>query len=216
MGLSLAVVPHFDDNSGGENYDSRFCYMGGRRFDLLQEMLPPDVTILGIDAYTGICFDPNLQRASVFGQSGITLIGDGDERHFRAGETIGFEDFHSSARHVMRSESGRSFGYEFSDNAESMANDDDPLASLSDFVERLSTLKEPEKVELLARIAAARTQDESRPGQNEDALIDLVLSLREELRQAKRFDVADQARRALEDMGLEIGDSPQGAQWTRR
>jgi hypothetical protein len=29
-GLNVAVVPHFDDQSGGENYDSRFCYMGAR------------------------------------------------------------------------------------------------------------------------------------------------------------------------------------------
>ena len=85
FGLNLAVVPHFDDNSGGENYDSRFCYMGAKRFDVLQERLPPDVTILGIDAYTGICFDPNTRSASVSGQGGVTLIGEGGIQRFEAG-----------------------------------------------------------------------------------------------------------------------------------
>src|SRR4029079_8308665 len=79
FGLNLAVVPHYNDNSGGENYDSRFCYMGARRLDLLQEHLPPDVTILGLDAYTSVSFDPASQTATVGGQSSMVLIGDGEE-----------------------------------------------------------------------------------------------------------------------------------------
>src|SRR5690606_383196 len=47
LGLNLAVIPHYDDSSGGENYDSRFCYMGAKRFDTLQGLLPADVSILG-------------------------------------------------------------------------------------------------------------------------------------------------------------------------
>jgi cysteinyl-tRNA synthetase len=109
----------------------------------------------------------------------------------------------------------RNYGYEWSDASEESAPED-PIAALSEYVQGVTSLAESEKVELLARIQAARQEEEAKPSSHEDALIDLVLALREELRTAKRFEVADNARKALEDMGLEIGDSPQGAQWSRR
>jgi cyanophycinase-like exopeptidase len=214
LGLSLAVVPHFDDNSGGENYDSRFCYMGAGRFDRLQELLPPDVSILGIDAYTAISFDPDTREASVSGQGGVTLIADGFEQRFKAGSRVAFSDFHSSTRGVVHLDDGaRVYGYEFSDTESSP--EIDPIAALTEYIETLDSLQVADKVELLARLQSVSQQGVSAP-QNEDALIDLVLVLREELRSAKRFEPADRARKALEAMGLEIGDSPEGAQWTRR
>jgi hypothetical protein len=216
LGLNLAVIPHFDDNSGGENYDSRFCYMGARRFDKLQELLPPDVSILGIDAYTAICFDPYVQEARVSGQGGVTLIGEGAERHFRAGSRIAFKEFLASSREfVQTANDERIYGYEWSDVSED-APAGDAFYALTEFVEGLDSLPQADKIELLARLQAARQQGSPQQADNEAALVDLVLSLRDELRTAKRFDLADQARHALEDMGFEIGDSPQGAQWTRR
>ncbi|MPZ47830.1 MAG: hypothetical protein GEU75_00670 [Dehalococcoidia bacterium] len=215
MGLSLAVIPHYDDNSGGENYDSRFCYMGAQRFDALQEALPPDVSILGIDAYTAICFDPYKQEASVSGQGGVTLIGDGAEQRFTAGSLLSFEAFRSSSREVVHTANNeRVFGYEFSDSDE--PSEADPIEDLSGFIEGLEALPEADKVELLARVESARRQGDSRPPEHEGELVDLVLALREELRGAKRFELADHARQALEEMGFEIGDSPSGAKWTRR
>jgi hypothetical protein len=215
LGLNLAVVPHFDDNSGGENYDSRFCYMGARRFEILQASLPPDVCILGIDAYTAICFDPQTKTATVSGQAGITLLGDGAERRFKAGDEIAFSDFTSSSREVVHlGQDERAFGYEFTDTANDAQPD--PIEEVNAFVEALQSLSEAEKVELLSRLATARQHATPRSEDREDALIDLVLVLRDELRSAKRYESADRARQALEDMGLEIGDSATGSQWTRR
>jgi hypothetical protein len=217
MGLNLAIVPHFDDNSGGENYDSRFCYMGAGRFDRLQELLPPDVSILGIDAYTAISFDPVAREATISGQGGVTLIGDGAERRIGAGSRVSFDDFQSSSRGVVHlDDSERVFGYEFSDTDANERADADPLAALGDFIETLDSLTVEDKVELLARMQSLSQQSSDRPPEHEDALIDLVLALRAELRAAKRFEPADNARNALEAMGFEIGDSPEGAQWTRR
>jgi hypothetical protein len=217
FGLDLAVIPHYNDSSGGENYDSRFCYMGARRFDLLQECLPPDVAILGIDAYTAICFDPQTREATVSGQGGVTMIGDGAERRFESGSQTDFDAFRSSSREVMRTfDERRTFsGYEFSDNAENEAGDD-PIKDLGEAIEGLASLTPDEKVELLARLQSPRQATAGAPVANEGLLVDLVLELREALRGAKRFDLADQARGTLEDMGFEIGDTPQGARWTRR
>ena len=56
----------------------------------------------------------------------------------------------------------------------------------------------------------------ARRGEAEGPLVDLVLELRKALREAKRFDLADKARDTLTELGFEIGDTAQGATWTRR
>ena len=214
FGLNLAIVPHFNDNSGGENYDSRFCYMGARRFDLLQEHLPADVAILGIDAYTAILFDPASETATVSGQGSMTIIADGAEQKHAAGTSLPFAAFHSSERQVVRTfDESRVFtGYEFSD---ATAEDEDQFAPLVDHVEGLSGLAADEKVELLARLQTLRTTLAAL-APDDGSLIDLVLELRAALRAEKRFDLADKARDTLDDLGIEVGDTPEGATWTRR
>ena len=214
MGLNFAVVPHFDDNSGGENYDTRFCYMGARRFEMLQDQLPEDVTILGIDAYTSICFDPESAQARVAGQGGITVIGDLEERVYPAGSLISFDDLRSSSRRTMHAEITKISSYAFTDSAEPAV--EDPFEPLTSFVEEHSTLSDLDKIELIARLQGLRRDVESTPSNHEDALLDLLVGLRDALRQAKRFDLADQARDVLNDLGIEVNDSPQGSSWSRR
>jgi len=216
FGLNLAIVPHFDDASGGENYDSRFCYMGAQRFDILQSCLPPEVTILGIDAYTAVCFDPATATASVSGQGGITLLGEGGKRTFGAGSEVPFDAFRSGTRAVVRTydQTTRISGYEFSDNPKDW--DHDPLAALSRRIEDLGALSESEKVDLIAQIQGLRRQPDPDAEKTEARLVDLVLELRTALRAEKRFDVADKARDLLDSLGFEVGDTPQGARWTKR
>jgi hypothetical protein len=214
LGLDLAVVPHYDDNSGGENYDSRFCYMGARRFDILQSCLPSDVTILGIDAYTAICFDPNTQQASVSGHGGITLIGEGGSRRFEAGATLPFEGFKSSSREVVTTfdPATQVSGYAFADTE---AESDDPMSELTAAIQNNTNMTGNEKVDLLAKL---QSLGETSGGstETEDHLVDLVLELRKGLRESKRFDLADRARDALVEAGFEVQDHPDGARWTRQ
>jgi cyanophycinase-like exopeptidase len=214
FGLRLAIVPHFDDSSGGDNYDSRFCYMGAQRFDILQDKLPPDVTILGIDAYTCICFDPNTRTASVTGQGGMTLIGEGGVSRYESGSELPFDAFHSGAREVVPTFDATQAvsGYEHTDEA----SDGDAMAELTRYVEGLEALTGNEKVDLLARLKALQDQPGAVSQETEDQLLDLVLELREALRGAKRYDMADKARDLLDELGFEVGDTPEGAHWSRR
>jgi len=46
--------------------------------------------------------------------------------------------------------------------------------------------------------------------------IQLLIELREELRQAKRYDLADSIRSRLGELGLALEDTPQGTVWKRR
>jgi hypothetical protein len=216
--IRAAIVPHFDDASGGENYDTRFCYLGAQRFDLMQELLPEDVAILGVDAYTAVCFDPATQEATISGQSGITVIGDGEQRRFESGQTVPFSAFSSSNRAVVRTfdESKAIAGYAQGDEEPAGGGSDDPMAALTELIEGLPSLKHDERVEVLAQLHVVRQRASAAPAVNEGPLIDLVLELREALRAAKRYDLADKARNTLSELGFEIGDTAGGATWTRR
>jgi len=215
LGLRLAIVPHFDDSSGGENFDSRYCYVGAERFDTLQSLLPADVTIVGIDAYTAVTFDPRQETARVHGQSAITLIGDGESRRYPAGETVPFSAFSSSERRMVTTfdPSHAVSGYEFSDNPAS--GDSDVVSPLVDFVEALSSIDPAKRLELLSLLEALR-QRITPQSSIEGALLDLLVELRSALRTQKQFQLADRARDALAELGVDIGDSPQGSTWTRR
>jgi hypothetical protein len=219
LGLNLAVVPHFNDNSGGDNYDSRFCYMGAARFDALQQQLPPDVTILGLDAYTAITIDHHNETCLVHGQGGVTVIGEGGERRYEAGATLPFSALQSRSRDLVTTQDGRVFsGYEFSDEGEA-AEDTSGIGSAPDdlvaFIESLAELTPAVQVELLARLEAVRRELQAPPPVADGLLVDLILELRQALREAQRWDMADRARDVLVGLGYVIADSPSGATWSR-
>ncbi|HZP26059.1 MAG TPA: hypothetical protein VFB90_03330 [Dehalococcoidia bacterium] len=214
LGLNVAIVPHFNDNSGGENYDSRFCYVGARRFDALQEQLPPDITILGIDAYTAVVLDPATRQATIAGQGGLTVIGDGEQQHYPSGSQLPFEALQTTSRELVATarEEQVYTGYDYADDP----GTEDDIQSLVTYIEGLSALGEPEKLELITRLQRLREQQQSAPGKSDDGLVGLILELRSNLRELKRYDLADQARDRLNELGYEISDSPQGATWQRR
>src|SRR5271154_6141540 len=56
LGLKVAVIPHFD-NAEGRDYDTRYCYLGERRLHIMEQELPADSAILGIDEHTVAIFD---------------------------------------------------------------------------------------------------------------------------------------------------------------
>ena len=216
IGLSLAVVPHFDDTSGGENFDSRYCYVGAERFDVLQSLLPEDTTIVGIDAYTAVTFDPARQVATVSGQSGITLIGDGESRRCEAGEEVPFADFTSSHRRVVPTfDPSRSVaGYEFSDSPTG-GNPEPDFGSVIAFVESMPGVPADQRLQLLSLIQGLRRKVEPRES-IEAELLDLLVELRSDLRRQKQFQLADRTREALAGLGVEVGDTPQGSVWSRK
>lgn len=210
-GLSLAIVPHFNDNSGGTHYDSRFCYMGAARFDELQALLPPEVTIFGIDEYTAAHFDADQQVVHVTGQGVATVIASGGLTRYGAGSAIPFARLASTSREVVplarRAEA--EFDYEF-------AQPDAPGNGLDELVHYVAELPldAAARVELLARIEAASAASDRGRG-NEARLLDLVLELREELRRSRQWELSDRAREALVQMGYEVRDTPEGSRWLR-
>lgn len=73
-GLSLVLVPHWDNAEGGAELDTSRCFVGRERFERMLAMLPGDLTVVGIDEHTGLVIDPAAGVARVLGRGGVTVI----------------------------------------------------------------------------------------------------------------------------------------------
>src|SRR5207302_2900561 len=82
-GVDGAVIPHFNNAEGG-THDTRFCYMGERRLRMLEEMLPDDVEVLGVDEHTACIFDLDAQTVTVRGRGSVTWRRRGNSTRFDA------------------------------------------------------------------------------------------------------------------------------------
>ena len=73
-GMPLVFIPHWNNNEGGKELDTSRCFMGQPRFAQLMEMLPPDLTVLGLDEGTALIMNVEDGSGQVVGLGGATLI----------------------------------------------------------------------------------------------------------------------------------------------
>ncbi len=90
-GLNLTFLPHWNNTEGGKDIDTRFTYMGEKRFKKLMDLLPGSTTIIGIDEHTALQFDFSTKEARVLGKGSVTVMRGGDEKKFHSGEVFPFE-----------------------------------------------------------------------------------------------------------------------------
>jgi len=91
VGLRAAVVPHFNNAEGG-NHDTRYCYMGERRLSGLEELLPEDVFVLGVDEHTALILDLDAGTATVAGIGVVTVRHRATSWTVAAGESVPIAD----------------------------------------------------------------------------------------------------------------------------
>jgi hypothetical protein len=92
FGWKLAVISHWNNTEGGGEIDTRRCFLGLERFDALARTLPEGTTILGLDEHTAAVLDWNSGKGTVEGKGAITIIRDGREKVFPAGEQFPLEE----------------------------------------------------------------------------------------------------------------------------
>ena len=90
-GLRAVVVPHYDNAEGGR-YDTRFCYLGERRLCVLEERLPQDVGVLGVDEHTALLVDLQARSARVAGSGSLTVRHRGASRVFPSGSRLALDE----------------------------------------------------------------------------------------------------------------------------
>jgi hypothetical protein len=92
-----AVIPHYDNTEGG-THDTRFCYMGERRLEELEALLPPSGWILGVDEHTSLVLDAGTGQALVTGRGGVTVRRRGRSLRYEAGARLALEALAEAAR----------------------------------------------------------------------------------------------------------------------
>lgn len=89
--ISAVVIPHFDNNEGG-SHDTRFCYLGEERLRRLEQQLPDEVGVLGVDEHTALLLDLDRRTARVAGNGTVTVRRRDQSRRFASGEMLAFDD----------------------------------------------------------------------------------------------------------------------------
>lgn len=99
-GINAVVVPHYNNAEGG-THDTSHCYMGERRLRILEEMMPGDAFVLGVDEHTALVLDLVAETATVRGNGGVTLRHRGCERRIESGAVVGLDVIRGGAAHPV-------------------------------------------------------------------------------------------------------------------
>ena len=91
-GIRATVIAHYNNNQGG-THDTRFCFVGGKRMNVLEELLDSDVSILGIDEHTGVAFNLEERTAEIFGKGVVTIKNKKTEKTFEPKSIVPISDF---------------------------------------------------------------------------------------------------------------------------
>lgn len=87
-GLSLIIIPHWNNSEGGVDLDTSRCFMGKDRFAALLKLLSCDGTVVGIDEHTSLWVDLVNGNAQVFGKDSVHIVQTEKEHIYKSGETI--------------------------------------------------------------------------------------------------------------------------------
>ena len=196
LGIRCAVIPHFDNHEGG-NYDTRYCYLGEPRLESLESQLPDDVAVLGIDEHTALLLDLETDEARVVGRG---------HAYWRHGDNQLILDH--SAPTPLAALRDSTPAQKVVHHASLMKDSTNPL-ELAESARRGG----PEGDAALAALTrlASATPECGAP----DALIEALLDCRNTARAAGDFATADKIRRALDNAGIALQDSPTGTTWSR-
>jgi hypothetical protein len=195
IGLECAVIPHFDNNEGG-NYDTRYCYLGERRLHYLEGLLPDSVATLGIDEHTALVIDLESDTLTVKGRGNAYWRTD-QARILANGETIVLDELRG-ANGFRRTPSPQS--------------GDGPDEKWSELAERIRTLEPASYDTIVALIEAASRVQEGFI--DPTSLIDGVLDVRRLAREKGHYEIADQLRVVLTTARLQVSDGPTGSTWS--
>ncbi len=97
FGLPVTVIPHYDNNEGG-NHDTRMCYLGETRLSMIEGELPEGSFIMGIDEHTGVILDLDADTAEIFGKGVLTLRLAGESVTIPAGVTVSIDVLRAAGR----------------------------------------------------------------------------------------------------------------------
>jgi hypothetical protein len=201
-GLDLVFVPHWNNTEGGEELDTRHCFMGEERFTRLMAMLPEEMTVVGLDEKTALIIDPESGGCQVVGAGGVTLLHTG-HLHKRSAASTGLagglqELIEQRESHSHYFKDGQSF----------------PLSDIGPFRAYHPEANLP--ADVWQKALAAVQPGESGPTSGPPEEVLSLVQEREQARLRKDWHAADVLRGQVEESGWVIKDTPDGPQVTPR
>jgi hypothetical protein len=193
--------------------------MGLERFARVRRLLAPSTVVLGVDEHTACTLDVEARTCAVRGRGGVTILrGEETVRHM-AGATFPLSDL-TPGNADGAQEAGAEQAVPLRDaspgtvlsQAIALACARIAAGDLAEGLRHAATVAQPELAAVL--VHAARSV-ESKPPSDErlGPLIGLLLEARTGLRAARQWELADQLRDRLADLGIEIQDTPEGPVW---
>ncbi len=91
LGMTVAVIPHYDNAEGG-SHDTRYCYLGEGRLEIMEAQLPPEGWVLGVDEHTACIFDFEAGTATVMGLGSVTIRRHGRSATVPSGKTLAIDE----------------------------------------------------------------------------------------------------------------------------
>lgn len=213
-GLAAVVVPHYDNNEGG-NHDTRFCYLGEQRLARLEADLPDQIGVLGVDEHTAARIDLPARTLQVIGSGAVTVRHRGVSTMFAAGDTVGLDTLDGLLRGRVASASpppAPASRSDAPDALQALPNQPDPSqppAGRPDAGPATSLRAEA--------AAQQRRFDDALADRDVDGCVSAALDLESAIvswaSDTTQNDDADQARRILRSMLLRLGElARRGAQ----
>lgn len=234
FGLRAAVVPHFNNAEGG-THDTRFCYLGERRLRAMEDQLPPDAFILGIDEHTSLLIDFDTGTATVGGIGSATARQRGETAIYPTGTTLQLADLpQRSSKHPTASAPAETAPAASGDIRAAEARFDvaianqDPataaralLALESSIAERQSAGSAPEGIArdraglraMLLELGEVAANRANAPEKLVAPYVEALLELRQSCRTNGDFTRADAIRDVLVANGVELHDTATGTSW---
>jgi hypothetical protein len=165
LGLTVALIPHYDNAEGGR-YDTRHCYLGERRLAVMERELGDEAAVLGVDEHTAVLIDLRTSDIEIRGRGGVTVRRSGDSMVLPAGTRLSVAELRDLVRGFRRA-AGSGDGLEGTGPAEPAGRGN---AAAGD--------GEPPSLPLPEIMAAAERRFEAAAGSRDaDAMVGVILEL---------------------------------------
>ncbi len=105
FGLTVALIPHYDNAEGGR-YDTRHCYLGERRLAAMERDLPADAAVLGVDEHTAVLIDLRTSDVEIRGRGGVTVRRSGHSVVLPAGTRLSVAELCDLVQGIRRAAGG--------------------------------------------------------------------------------------------------------------
>jgi cyanophycinase-like exopeptidase len=205
-GLQLVFIPHWNNHEGGAELDTSRCFMGQERFVRLMEMLPGEMTIIGLDEKTALIMHPSSCECQVRGLGMVTLLHTG-HIHIDNGCLNSFvpssEDANSTGGNLSTiTEHRDGHVHQFQDGQIF------PMSELGPFHPYHPETSLP--ITIWQKAIHAKYNPDTDVIQSIPEAVTLLLQARQKARQAGNWECADELRQQIEKLGWEISDTKDG------